>query len=116
MYKISVPVMVGNFPRCGGKEKYLEELKRIGAERVFFALGGMPANKEQEDYEINSIKENVKFFQDNGLEVGTWMWTYLYNGDREDFTPLRVSNGVEKKQHACPLCENYKKAVGDRIM
>ena len=116
MYKISVPVMVGNFPRCGGKEKYLEELKRIGAERVFFALGGMPANKEQEDYEINSIKENVKFFQDNGLEVGTWMWTYLYNGDREDFTPLKVSNGVEKKQHACPLCENYKKAVGERIM
>ena len=72
MYKLSVPVMVGNFPRCGGKEKYLEELKRIGAERVFLALGGVPANKEQEEAEIKIIKENAKYFQDNGLEVGTW--------------------------------------------
>ncbi len=115
MYKISVPVMVGNFPRCGGKEKYLEELKRIGAQRVFFALGGVPANKEQEDFELSSIKENADFFKSHGYEVGTWMWTYLFNGDK-DYTQLTFVNGYQKNNHACPLDENYKKAVGERIM
>ena len=39
MYKISVPIMLSTLKRSGGHEMVLGDLKKLGAERVFLALG-----------------------------------------------------------------------------
>ncbi len=71
MYKITVPTIVtnGHF----NKEKTLAEMKRCGAERIALALD------REIDYAFSSpenlklLKELVKFYHDNGLEVLVWL-------------------------------------------
>ena len=52
MYKITVPMVIRNIERAGGKQKILEQLKRLDAERVILALGAMSVNTDEKEHEI----------------------------------------------------------------
>ena len=51
MYKISIPIMLSTINRSGGHDRVLCDLKKLGAERVFLALG-----------EIDTDTKNRAFF------------------------------------------------------
>lgn len=72
MYKISVPVMINDrFDR----EKVLTQLKKIHAQRVFFALEIISLDMEKRK-DFGTLGNDIKFFQFNGFEVGVWVWTF----------------------------------------
>ncbi len=114
MYKISVPIHLPTVEHCGGKEKLLCELKRIGAERVFLGLGPRNTDEVEQAKELILIKEYCEFFKKHGLEVGAWMWTFWASGEN-NFTKMTASNGNALNDFACPLDPEYKKFMHKHI-
>lgn len=114
MYKISVPVVLGNIERCGGKERLLEELRKLDAERVFLSPGTQILDKQEKEKELKLIKEYCDFFKANGLEVGVWFWTFWVEGEN-NFTKMTSANGNALKDFVCPLDPEYKKFMGETI-
>ena len=110
MYRITVPIMSANVEICGGKEKILSELKRVGAQRVLLALNVLCVDPAEKARELSCLKENVEFFKANGLEVGSWMWTFWTRGANE-FVKMESADGKRAKDFACPLDEEFRAFV-----
>lgn len=114
MYKVSVPVYLANLDR-NGKEQTLEELKKIDAERVFFALSdGYCTDKDKRREMLALLRENCVFFRRHGFEVGAWFWGLMFDKETE-FTPLQGVCGTKAPTFACPLDNNFLNFVGEYI-
>lgn len=113
MYKISVPVMNTSVDRQG-REKLLEGMKRLGAERVFCAQATGCCRSPLKEKELEALKKNCEYFKKEGFEVGAWMWTFQLN-DSEGFTHMRAPDGKESQTLICPLDENYVELQGTFI-
>lgn len=106
MYKISVPVINNRVEsESGGRELVLSELRRIGAERVFLAIGTHILNEEKRKKEFEILKENSAFFKSHGLETGAWLWSFLSDGET-GFSHIRGANG-ETADGSCPADANF---------
>ena len=106
MYKISVPVINNRVDReSGGKELVLSELLRIGAERVFLAVGTLIADEDERKKEFEILKDNCAFFKSHGLEVGAWLWSFWSDRDM-GFTHITGADGVVTGMN-CPSDENF---------
>ena len=105
MYKISVPVMNSNLKR-NNREKTLQEIKKLGAERVFLALDSYELDREKRNFALQELADNCAFFKAHGFEVGAWIWTFLVNGNRQ-FRNMRSVNGTEIKKYMCPTDESF---------
>jgi len=81
MYKISVPVMLGEAFDAPGT---LAELMRAGAQRVFLAIPTLSFQKEKREAIIAMLEENIPYFKKNGLETGVWLWTFLRTNQEHD--------------------------------
>lgn len=106
MYKITVPMVVRNIERAGGKQKILEQLKRLDAKRVILALGAMSVNTDEKEHEIALLKEYTDFFKANGLAVSSWSWTFMTD-TAHPFTAIESANGVRLNNFACPLDDEF---------
>lgn len=113
MYKISVPVMNCNLKR-NNREKTLQEIKKLGAERVFLALDSYELNAQKRNYVLQELADNCAFFKEQGLEVGAWIWTFLVNNNTQ-FRNMRSIEGTEIKKHMCPTDESFVKFASDYI-
>lgn len=112
MYKISVPVINNRVEReSGGRELVLSELRRIGAERVFLAIGTHILNEEKRKKEFEILKENCEFFKSHGLETGAWLWSFLSDGET-GFSHIRGANG-ETADGNCPSDLNFLRFMQD---
>lgn len=107
MYKISVPVMNSNVKR-NNRERLLKELNRLDATRVFLALDQYETDKVKKEIALKELADNCKFFQDNGYEVGAWIWTF-WIPDNPGFRNMRSITGKEIKEFMCPSDENFVK-------
>lgn len=105
MYKISVPLMNSNITRSD-KERLLKELKRFNTERVFLALSQYETDKNKREQAMKELAENCKFFQENGYEVGAWIWTFWIKNNTE-FRNMRSIKGTEIKEFMCPTDEKF---------
>lgn len=105
MYKISVPVMNCNIKRCG-RDKILEELKRLNAERVFLALDRYELDENKRAEAMKALKDNCRFFKENGFDVGAWAWTFWIKGNNT-FRNMRSIRGSEIKEFMCPTDEGF---------
>ena len=114
MYKISVPILLENIVKYGKREKILDELKRIGAERVVLGLGAFCFDKDERDKEMAAIEENCSYFKKHGFEVCAWVWAFMCNG-KGDFTKLTDAYGNIHAISSCPLDTDFKKFVGEYI-
>lgn len=76
MHKITIPVV---FTERFDKEQVLSELRRAGAQRVLFALGAPSMLKENRQFDLKKLRENIPFFRKNGFEIGIWFWTFWRN-------------------------------------
>ena len=106
MYKISVPMVVRNIPRAGGKEKIYEGLVRIGADRVILALGAMSIDRKEKWQELELFYEYARYFKEKGLKVASWMWTFMTDG-KHDFTQITSHDGTSATNMCCPLDDDF---------
>lgn len=113
MYKISVPLVWKNLERLD-KEKITAILKEMGTERVFLALGDYVKNEEQLDLVLIKYKEDVKYFKEQGFEVGEWMWTFMLQGDTE-YTHITSPNGVVCKNYVCASDEKFTEFASNYV-
>ena len=107
MYKITVPVISAQILTDDDRVATLSELKRIGAQRIYLAMDTLCYDKTEKEYEFNLLKENTEYFKAQGLEVGTWIWTFWMRGDN-DFVKIRGAGESSVNFFACPLDEKFR--------
>ncbi len=108
MYKISVPIINSRvMHQSGGREKVLAEIKRLGAKRVFLALGRHKIEEVRRKKEFEALKENCAFFKEHGFEVGAWTWSFLSDTETE-YEKITGENG-NKTQENCPMDKDFVK-------
>lgn len=105
MYKIAVPIMNHSYQRYG-QEAMLEEVKKFDAQRVFLALGYYQLDPESRRKDIDTLRENCRFFRAQGYEVGAWIWAFGFD-DGLPFTPMKSLDGFVHDTTACPMDEAY---------
>jgi len=107
IYNIAVPIQSANMQNCGGREKILAELKKMGAKRVFLATGTLCTDKTEREYELKHLKENTEFFKNHGFEVASWMWTFWIR-EKNNFVKMQGAGEKNIDLFACPLDENFR--------
>ncbi len=105
MYKVSVPVINALALEVGKEETYAQ-IKRFGAGRVFLALDCYQQSAEKRQKAIETLKENAAFFKCKGLEVGAWVWTFMFD-EPHPFTPMTAIDGGVIKNYACPFDKDF---------
>lgn len=105
MYKITVPVYNGNLER-NGRQRTLEEVKRFDAKRVILCLDTYETDEEKRSRAMDTLRENCRFFKENGFEVGAWIWTFRVK-DNTRFRNMRAISGTEILKFACPNDECF---------
>lgn len=113
MYKISVPVMNDNVTK-DTRENVLAELRRFGAERVFLALNTYEMDPERRKSVFKLLAENCRFFQENGVEVGVWTWTFWVQNNKL-FRNMRSITGKEITAYMCPTDEKFVEFACDYL-
>ena len=108
MYDISVPIIV-TAPTFN-KEKTLDDIRLIGAKRVFLAIPFLSHNEAVMNSYYDALRNTIPFFKENGIEVGVWFWTFRFEDVEARYTVMVTSEG--KKCHTttakyCPLDEGY---------
>ncbi len=113
MYKISVPVVMNNISRLN-LEKITENLKKIGAERVFLAMNSYTTDPDEFEQLMVKYEEYVKYFKGHGFEVGEWSWAFQIINDKE-YTHITSPNGETCKHQICPSDENFVRFAGEYV-
>lgn len=110
MYKISVPVIVDRLERTG-RDRVLEHLKSLNAERVFLALGEQYHKDEAKTEALMAcVKDNASYFHAHSLEVGTWLWTFGYK-EENDFIHMESPSGKVSSETVCPSDSRFVNMV-----
>lgn len=111
-YKVSVPVNCMSFSRID-KEKVLENLRKLDAERVFLNFeesvdsGGVYFSDEKTHSEqMKNLSDAAEFFKREGFEVAAWFWTFMIE-ENSGFTTLCDFAGNSGKRFACPTDKNF---------
>lgn len=95
-YKISVPVLLHEHLR---KEEILRALQACGAERVFLATGILSFREEENNALTDMLRESVTYFQEKGLEVGIWFWSFWRKGlDAEEAEKCLMVNAKGERR------------------
>lgn len=100
MYVLSVPFLleqIGNY----GTEGFIKELKRMGADTVFLALGSYTMNEEEQEKIFSALQKNVPIFKEAGFRVGVWVWTFMLN-ENNSFVHITSPNGKVSANEICP--------------
>ena len=108
MYDISIPCMP--LDPTFNRERTLEDLRQMGAKRVFLALPFLSHNWAEMEDMYAGLEPHIRYFQDAGLEVGVWFWTFRFADREAKYTVMVTSQG--KACHTstakyCPWDEGY---------
>ena len=110
-YKISVPVMSANIGE-ENKIKTLQELERLGANRVFIAVSAYHTDEEIRRSVLDDLKEKIDFFKANGYETGVWLWSSVVK-EENDLQKKVNSHGNAHKVWTCHADEEFLKIVSE---
>ncbi|MBR5439323.1 MAG: hypothetical protein IKV61_03805 [Clostridia bacterium] len=103
---------------------YLSALKKCKANRIFIFGLGLTYLKTSKLYtETESIKKIVKYFKDNGLEVGIWIDALGHGAPLQDdlakqcekFTKIKGLDGKTAGHALCPSDKNFINAYANGI-
>lgn len=115
-YSITVPVM--NEPgleKFGGREKILEELKKLGALRVNLCLDKYVSDGDRRANVMLSLKENSDWFKAHGLSTCAWIWAFWGDdGMLRKFHRMTDKNGA-LRAFLCPIDEDFRKFAADYV-
>ena len=123
-YKYSVPIM-NSTVNAETRGEYLRLMKEAGAERVFLCVCDLWDHEPTVVRNLSSLKENIAFFNENGIEGAIWQGVTVGHGgvlshDLEmnrvkTYTPLVDIKGKIVEDTRCPLDENFRRDVSDYI-
>ena len=105
MYKVSVPITNRNVKRAG-REKLLEQLKNMNAERVFLALSTYELDPKTQNEIFSELADNCAFFKSHGFEVGAWIWTFWVK-ESNDFCKMQAIDGAKIGEFVCPTDKKF---------
>lgn len=122
MYRISVPINNATVTE-ETRELYLSLLKKSGASRVFLTHTRFFTSPEEEKREIASLKQNVSYFHENGIEAAIWIGNSIGHGgalvgcptQKTDYVPLVNLMGQAIEDTRCPLDPDFQKAFGQYL-
>ena len=100
MHKVTIPVV---FTERFDREQVLSELRRAKADRVLFALGAPSMIKENRQFDLRMLRENIPLFRAAGLEIGIWFWTFWRNDVADTKNLLMAKADGEPRTSAAPL-------------
>ena len=106
MYTLSVPFMLSQI-KTYGTDGFIEQLKRIGADTVFLALGCYTMDEEKQKEVFLALEENVPVFKKAGFRVGVWVWTFMIQ-EANPFVHITSPNGKVSRDQACPSDEAFR--------
>ena len=109
-YTLAVPLMNLNVRRIGAAEN-AALLRRLGAKRVFLALGENCMFGEKREAELTALKENCAALHAEGFEVGAWLWAFFVRGER-GFARMEAPDGKRAQFTVCPLDGGYRAQMG----
>ncbi len=112
-YGLFVPVMNRTLQRAG-RERILREMRKMGAETVFLALQPCSPQRKEREEELAVLRENCRFFQEAGLTVGAWTWSFMIRGTHS-FTCIRTVSGKTVEEEACPLDGSFRALAAEWI-
>ena len=79
MYDIMVPIFNRSVtPET--KEIYLKQFQDAKIKRIFLCVFGFGADSEADEVLADSIKKNVSFFRENGIDAGIWLGSTIGHG------------------------------------
>lgn len=123
MYKISVPIKNTSLT-SKTRDDYLKLLKASKIDRVFLVASESYDDEQKTQQLIASIKKNVDFLKDNGIDSAVWIGItighgYLFAGDiRQDAKsnkPLINLAGQTIGGTSCPLDESFRKRLSKQV-
>ena len=113
MAKMFVPISIrGDQDR----EMTVSILKKIETDRVYFGVNRMPFERNDSYFAvIKDIKDQLKYYKDQGFEVCVWISSFGYGPmpeefnkkKGEEFTKIRSIHGDICEDAFCPLDENF---------
>ena len=117
MYKISIPISMNTLLDGEDLPRYLDDVRRCGAERVFLCGMGNIYTKNGRNYtHPDAVKNAIDYFRAAGLEVGVWISAFghgkaimpeLAAGERV-YTQITDVYGVSNENGSnCPMDENF---------
>ncbi len=119
MREITVPIDCNDFRKFGGKEKMLNELKRLNPKRVLVATGVIPGEGVIPGDEaswngiFHTLKEITEILHKEGYEVGAWSeGTWIEGSINEKLVQMKGINGWSAGVHPCFLDKNFSEYVG----
>ncbi len=124
-YKISVPIMNGSLNECT-RGIYLQQLKDAKAARVFIIIVEFCKTDAEKDALISSLRENIRYFEQNGLEVGVWIGTTIGHGVPlagvnntnclfSDSVRIVNLDGEALPDTRCPLYPEVREALAEHV-
>lgn len=124
MYTVSVPVT--NLPGYHALdcERTLNELKRVGAGRVFLCVCRSIAAPEVRARELAALRVHLPYFENAGLQTGVWLSSLGHGGklvstvgENVDLPYQRMVglSGETSEDSFCPLDDAYAENFSDWI-
>lgn len=116
MYKVSVPIQNRSITPKTRKD-YLSLCREASVERVFLVV---------HESDLPSLKENIVFLKEGGLEVGVWIGETIGHGgallngtgdeQKDNFLPLVNVLGEEREGTRCPLDAAFRKKIAGFVI
>lgn len=103
--KLSMPIISNTLSRAG-IEKTVTKLKELKVDYAFLALGTFITDSHKKEQEFAKLKENIKFFKEQGFTVGVWNWSFWLDG-KHDFVEMTNHMGNTYSGFACPCDEKF---------
>ncbi len=120
---LSIPIINGK-STAETRPVYLSELRRAGADRVFLFVPNPFGNKAELECEMTMLRENIAYYEAEGLEVGVWIGGLGHGGNLPEakkdaakgYTRIvGLSNGGTAEDSFCPLCPSFFAMYSDFV-
>ncbi len=120
---LSIPI-INNCSTDKNRHIFLSELKRAKADRVFMFTNTRFASADVRAKEMKLLSDNIKYYTENGLEVGIWVQGFGHGGALAHETKLLTANytrivglgnGGTSDDSFCPADPGYFKAIADEV-
>ena len=114
-YKISVPV-INDIVERNGREKVFEALRSLDAQRVFLAMDCYELDEGKRRAALEALRSNCEYFHSKGLEVGAWIWAFMFK-EKTAYHPITMVSEqyIPAESFSCPADREFLKYSGEYI-
>lgn len=112
-YQITVPIIYDHLIRYDA-EAIHKELLRIGASRVFLAIGCYDTDPILRKNKLQTLKRAIDIVRSWNMTVGVWLWAFVIQQEHS-FTTATDIHGTASGDYCCPADPAFKAFASDFI-